>query len=1190
MNISGILEAFDQLPGFKSLLSEVTAGSVAEPLGLPPSVRPPTLARLFMSTRRTMLLISGRVESVPTWMQALESWLPPGVNLARFPEPTPLPYERGPWSNISRNGRLSVLTQLMKGQHPMLPHPESPLLVVTSARALLHHTLPRRRFVSATRLLRPNQIVDLEKLERAWLSAGYEPVSVVESVGQFSRRGGIIDIFPVGVERPVRLELFGDEIETIREFDPSTQRSLAADDTVALSIVVPPAREVLPTDAVSFGIKHERDLELSNESELPSWRDDIPMLASGVPTPHLEFYLPVIYSQPSSLLDYLPDGTPIVIDDCGELEASVADVHQHAGQVSQEHLDLPLDYPSPLIEWKDLIMQLGSRTVIELGEGREKERQVEGALANSFRPGPKLGGQVRPFLVELRKAQAHQERTVVVSRQAHRLAELWRKDSDDASALSTSSHITPVDSLPEMPSRGSTTFVQGSLAGGFTLENLDTADTESSSNGFLLNFLTDAEVFGWSRPVPRRTSRPRKVAPENYFADINPGDFVVHLEFGIGRFIGLVIRSIGGMQREYLQVNYKNSDVLYVPVHHADRLSKWIGTDDRIPVFHRLGEKTWRRTKAKAQKAVDELAEDLLDLYAVRETVRGYGFSPDTPWQGELEASFPYRETEDQMRAIAEVKADMERPFPMDRLICGDVGYGKTEVALRGAFKVVMDGKQVAILVPTTVLAQQHYNTFRERLKTFPVNVEMLSRFRTQARQEKIVRELSDGKVDVVIGTHRLFSADVIFHDLGLLIIDEEQRFGVAHKEKLKQLRTEVDVLTMTATPIPRTLYMSLAGVRDISHIDTAPEDRLPVQTYVGEAEDALMRRAILREIDRNGQVFFVHNRVQTIKQMVLKLSGLVPEAVIAIGHGQMSERELEDVMLRFVEGEIDVLVSTSIIESGLDIPNANTLIVDQADQFGLAQLYQLRGRVGRGVRRAYAYFFHRQWHRLSADARARLDIISSQTDLGAGYSIAMRDLEIRGAGDLLGAKQSGHIAAVGFDLYTRLLSQAVKRRRAEANGRKMPIELPEAVLIDLPIAAYIPTNYVPDTSLRLRLYRRMAVLESLEDIDNIAEELADRFGTIPDPVDNLLFQLRIKTLATAAGVSAVATEVGQLQIRLPEQNGSNRIRLQGSLGDKVRVSRKAIWLGRDLEEREWRILLVQILEKLGSIELVPVV
>jgi len=1183
MNISGILEAIDQLPAYKNLPEQVASRSITKPLGLTLSARSPVLAHLFSSGQRTMLLVCGRVESVPTWIQALESWLKPGGQLIRFPEPTPLPYERGPWSSLSRNGRLSVLTRLGEERNPGSPDSDAPLLIVTSARALLHYTLPRKRFTAATNYLQVDQNVDLEKLEKSWIDAGYEPRSVVETVGQFSRRGGIIDIFPMAADKPVRLELFGDMIETIREFDPATQRSIQSNSGSIRTVVIPPAREVLPSDAVPIGERLAQEPIEDGSDLLPSWRDDITMLTTGLSSPNLEFYLPIVYSDPSSLLDYLPGDTPIFIDDFSELKSAVSDVHEHARQIALEQQDLPLDYPCPLLDWERLEGELSSRSAIELSEGDHDAWHEDGALADSFKQGPRFGGQVRPFLMELRKAQTQRDRTIVVSRQAHRLSELWRNEVDDKSTLGFDQNVSLVDSISDLHEQGNITFVQGSLAGGFSLETAGGSKAKLQTNGVFLNLLTDAEIFGWNRPVPRRRSRPRTVAPENYFADIAPGDFVVHLEFGIGRFLGLVIRSIGGMQREYLQVDYASRDVLYVPVHHADRLSKWIGPDDRVPNFHRLGQKTWRRTKAKAQKAVDELAEDLLDLYSARETVRGFAFSTDTPWQAELEASFPYRETEDQMRAIGEVKGDMERPFPMDRLICGDVGYGKTEVALRAAFKVVMNDKQVAILVPTTVLAQQHYNTFKDRLKTFPVNVEMLSRFRTQARQEKIVKGLGDGSIDVVIGTHRLFSADVGFKDLGLLVIDEEQRFGVAHKEKLKQLRTEVDVLTMTATPIPRTLYMSLAGVRDISHIDTAPAERLPVQTYVGETDDALLRRAVLREIDRNGQVFFVHNRVQTIQTMRQRLSNLVPEAEIAIGHGQMSERQLEDVMLRFVEGEVDVLLSTSIIESGLDIPNANTLIVDQSDQFGLAQLYQLRGRVGRGIRRAYAYFFHRPWHRLTAEARARLEVISSRTELGAGYNIAMRDLEIRGAGDLLGSKQSGHIAAVGFDLYTRLLTRAVKRRKAEVSGKKMPVDIPEAVLIDLPIAAYVPTDYVKDTSLRLRLYRRMAILESLDDIDNIAEELADRFGPIPDPLDNLLFQLRIKSLATAANVSAVTSEVGQIQIRLPEQDGSDRIRLQRSLGDNVRVSRKAIWLGRELDESEWRVLLVQILEKLGS-------
>jgi transcription-repair coupling factor (superfamily II helicase) len=736
----------------------------------------------------------------------------------------------------------------------------------------------------------------------------------------------------------------------------------------------------------------------------------------------------------------------------------------------------------------------------------------------------------------------------------------------------------PTQSLPDLPAPGTLTFIQGALPEGFVLVRRD--DDE-----ILLDLLTDAEIFGWNRPAPRRWRSPRPIAPEARFADITAGDYVVHLEYGIGRFAGLVVRNIGGMEREYLLMEYANGDTLYVPAHHADRLSKWVGSDERPPNMHRLGEKSWTQAKAKAQKAADELADELLDLYATRETIAGHAFAADTEWQAELEASFPYRETEDQLRVIGEVKADMEESQPMDRLICGDVGYGKTEVALRAAFKAVMDSKQVAILVPTTVLAQQHYNTFYERLRPFPVKVEMLSRFRTQAQQERIVKNLRNGRVDIIIGTHRLLSDDISFKDLGLVIVDEEQRFGVAHKEKLKQWRTEVDVLTMTATPIPRTLYMSLTGVRDISIIDTAPAERLPVQTYVGPFDETRLKRALQRELDRGGQVFLVHNRVQTIDIIQKQIERLVPEARVAIGHGQMSERQLEQIMTDFDEGKIDVLISTTIIESGLDIPNANTLIVDRADRFGLSQMYQLRGRVGRGAKRAYAYFFHAPWRTLNEDARLRLETIAEQTELGAGYQIALRDMEIRGAGDLLGGQQSGHISAIGFDLYTKLLANAVKRRKAERKGEILPAELPEATLIDVPLAAYVPPDYVPDPALRLRLYRRMAMLGSLSEIDELAVELADRFGPIPDPVHHLLYQLRIKVLAERAQVTAVTTEAGQIKIRLLDLEGIDRFRLQRYLGESVRVSRKAIWMPRDLSTKEWQVTLVQVLERLASFE-----
>jgi transcription-repair coupling factor (superfamily II helicase) len=1070
----------------------------------------------------------------------------------------------------------------MEGQHPLLAADPAKVLIVASARALLHKTLPRQRFVSATRVVRAGQLLDLNKLIEGWQHAGYERASTVESEGQFSVRGGIVDIFPIGSELPARIELFGDEVETLRAFDPATQRSDDVTHVQLDHIVIPPARELLPGDAVALGARLQ-ELVVENESEIPSWRDDLPALAAGRAFPNLEYYLPPAYARPASLLDYLPKNTLVVFDDLAEYVAAAAEVHAHADQIANEQLDSPPDYPSPLFDWQPLTDTILDKQTLVLGDGREQPAELS-ELAECFQPGPRYGGQVRPFLMKLRSAKALEETTVVVSRQAARLAELWGEEQP-SSDVDDAANLDVQERLLKKPAAGSLSFVQGSLGGGFLLA----VEEQTHGGGLrgrervLLNLLSDAEVFGWSRPVPRRRLKPRRVAPETYFADIEPGDYVVHLEFGIGQFAGLVVRSIGGANREYLQVNFGTGDVLYVPAHHADRLSKWIGPDDRPPALHRLGERGWKRAKQKAQEAADELAEDLLDLYAAREMIAGHGFAPDSHWQGELEAGFPYQETDDQLEAIAQVKSDMERPYPMDRLICGDVGYGKTEVALRAAFKAVMDHKQVAILVPTTVLAQQHYNTFLERLRSFPVNVEMLSRFRTHARQERIIKGLRAGQIDIVVGTHRLFSDDVSFKDLGLLIIDEEQRFGVAHKEKLKQLRTEVDVLTMTATPIPRTLYMSLAGVRDISQIDTAPADRLPVQTFVGEWEESIVRTAILREIDRGGQVFYVHNRVQTIANVYLRLSQLVPEATIAIGHGQMSERELEEVMLRFVNGEVDVLLSTTIIESGLDIPNANTLLVERADQFGLAQLYQLRGRVGRGIRRANAYFLHPKWQGLTADAKTRLEVIAAQSQLGAGYNIAMRDLEIRGAGDLLGARQSGHIAAVGFDLYTRLLAQAVKRHRAARDGEELPADLPESVLIDLPLAAYIPQDYVPESSLRLRLYRRMATLDSLERIEEMAMELADRFGPIPDPVDNLLYQLRGKVLATQAGVLSVTTESRQIQIRLPATDGTSRLRLQRYLGSEVRVSRKGIWLGRGLTTREWQVILVQTLEKIAA-------
>jgi transcription-repair coupling factor (superfamily II helicase) len=1216
MNVSGLLDLLDQIPAFGQLARALTAEDEPRsllPLELAKGTRAPVVAQLYrrvaIPRRAPILLLTARVDTATLWHQALETWLPGGSQLLRFPEPTPLPYDRGPWSDRTRQGRLRTLTGLIGGQHPLIPAADTPPLVVSSIRAFLQKTLPKRRFIAATRVLRVGQTLDLDKTLSGWQEIGYEPVSVVETAGQFSRRGGIIDIFPVAADMPVRIELFGDEIDTMRYFDPTTQRSLLANDghDAPERAVITPAREVLPAAARAFA-EVWADEPLPDKDSLPSWRDDLADLRAGNVFPTLEYYLPLVYPRPATLLDYLPPEGLLIVDDWDELQTVAQELLDHARQIAEEQPDLPPGYQSSLFTWEEVSSELAWWQPPVLGEGQidgtTAEEPVYIELGEAFDPGPRYGGQVRPFLNQLKQARREGERVVVFSRQATRLAELWGEDggtlirtlepltqagdsdtSDTVDPVVTAidagtgrTGVTPLSALPDVPPSGSLTFVQGSLAEGFTL-------VRPEDHQVLLHLLTDAEIFGWSRPAPRRQRKARPTAPETFFADIKAGDYVVHLDYGIGQFEGLVVRNLGGMEREYLLVRYANGDTLYVPVHHADRLGKWIGPDEASPTLNRLGERTWTQAKAAAQRAADELAQELLDLYAARETIPGHAFPTDTDWQAELEAGFPYHETEDQLRVIGEVKDDMERPQPMDRLICGDVGYGKTEVALRAAFKAVMDDKQVAMLVPTTILAQQHFNTFRERLASFPVKVEMLSRFRTATRQRQIVQDMREGRIDIVIGTHRLLSDDVSFKDLGLVIIDEEQRFGVADKEKLKQWRTEVDVLTLTATPIPRTLHMALTGVRDISIIDTAPAERLPVETYVGEADDTRIRAAILRELDRGGQVFVVHNRVQSIHIVRKRLEKLAPEARIVVAHGQMSERQLEKIMVEFAEGKVDILLSTTIIESGLDFPNANTLIVDRAEQFGLSQLYQLRGRVGRATRRAYAYFFHSPWRSLSADAQARLETIAEHTQLGSGYYIAVRDMEIRGAGDFLGGEQSGHIATVGFDMYTRLLTKAVKRRKAEIRGETLPQELPDNVLIDLPLATYIPTDYVPDTQLRLRLYRRMATLDTLSEIDEMAAELADRFGPIPDPLHNLLYQLRIKSLAQMAAVNAVVTEAGQIRIRVPELGGMDRYHLQRYLGEAVRVSKSAIWLKKDRGTHEWQIELVQVLEKLRLFE-----
>jgi transcription-repair coupling factor (superfamily II helicase) len=1127
MNLSSDLRELSQ---YQHLLTQINAGKTLSGLGLPRSARLPVLATLQSDLNRPILLITDRADHALALFDELGFWVQSPRFL--FAEPNPLFYEEAAWGVSIRRSRLQTLTALAAHHLPFVQKQTNMPIVIASVRSLMTRTLPRRDYLKACKKLSVNQNIQPDVLIREWARIGYQRVNTVLEPGQFSHRGGLLDIWPSTELNPVRLDFFGDEIESIRQFDPASQRTIEKLE----NILITPAREFLQPEG--------------DTSENLS-----------------EFHIPLLHSQPASLLDYLPQNSLVLMDDISLVETMANEVEEQAVRFRKESIEegtLAPEFPVPYLPWSELNDDIHNMPCLELGHSTELIENNESVeLASCFGHDERFGGRLKPFIDYLAGLLEKGEQAFIVSRQTPRLHELWFEHYPNSEPANLE-------------------FIEASLTEGFTLQ------TNS-----LIHLITDSEIFGWERPQPRIRQKQAAETPESIYADLQTGDYVVHVDHGIGRFNGLIQRQLDGHEREYLTVEYDRGDILYVPVHQADRLTRYVGTEGGAPSLDHLGGQAWQETKSRVKEAVQKVAEDLLDLYARRQVVEGYSFSEDTQWQKELEDSFPYVETEDQKRAILDIKRDMERSRPMDRLLCGDVGYGKTEVALRAAFKAVMDGKQTAVLVPTTVLAQQHFETFSQRLAAFPVKVEMLSRFRTPREQTEILHKLALGEIDIVIGTHRLISSDVQFKDLGLVVIDEEQRFGVTHKEHLKKLRTEVDVLTLTATPIPRTLYMALTGVRDISNLNTPPEERLPIVTHVGPYSPRLVRQAILRELERGGQIFFVHNRVNTIDAMKVHLNKFVPEARVDIGHGQMPETQLAAVMHRFTMGEIDILLSTTIIESGLDIPNANTLIVDRADTFGLAQLYQLRGRVGRGAMRAYAYFFRHNKMSPTQEGQQRLEVIAENTQLGAGYSIAMRDLEIRGAGELLGTRQHGYIQSVGFHLYTRMLADSVRRLRKLAGDQlkmdlsqmdhvfgafNLPISMP--VNVDLPLAVGIPSDYISDQDLRLRLYRRIADLRDETELDALGSEFRDRFGQLPEMVQNLLYQMRVKLQAENAGLASVSWESGQILLKYAGPvDGSETMRLP-DLGNGIRGGKSAYWVTVAKDE-VWTVKLLDVLEEL---------
>ena len=1117
MSLAGIRTAALADPGLAELAAHRGAGS---PLVIAPRAAQPLAAAALGAP---LLVVTATGREAEDTAEALRALLP-DIGVAVFPSWETLPHERLSPSSDTVGRRVSILRRLA--------HPDAadPLLapigaLVTSVRGLLQPIAGGIGDVAPIRLHAGDEM-PLEDLVARLVDLGYERVDLVERRGQLAVRGGIVDVFAPTDEHPLRLEFWGDQVEEIRAFAVTDQRSL---ELAPHGLMAPPVRELLLTPAV-----RERAAALA--ASLPEVAELASALAQGQAKEGMEALTPVLVDRMDSLVDLVPARTAVVLCEPERIAARAVDLVRTAEEFlaaswhnaavgSATPIDLSGSSYADLAEREAAATARGLAWVAVSPLVRDAET-VEGEVIDlGIAPTQAYRGAADQALEQLR-AWASDGWAVALTAEGHGSADRLAEQ-----LAANGIPVTAASSLDAPPAPGVVTVTTARLAEGFTIAALRLA------------VLTEADIIGQrssTKDMRRMPSRRRRSIDP---LELKPGDYIVHEQHGVGRYVEMVQRTVGGADREYLVVEYASSkrgqpaDRLYVPTDQLDAVTRYVGGE--APSVHRLGGADWQKAKGRARKAVKEIAGELIRLYAARQATRGRAFGPDTPWQRELEDAFAYVETPDQLSTIDEVKADMQRPIPMDRLICGDVGYGKTEIAVRAAFKAVQDGTQVAVLVPTTLLVQQHFSTFSERFAQFPVKVAALSRFSTDAEARATIEGIADGSVDVVIGTHRLLTSSIRFKDLGLVIVDEEQRFGVEHKEHMKALRTNVDVLAMSATPIPRTLEMAVTGIREMSVIQTPPEERHPVLTYVGPYDDRQIAAALRRELLRDGQVFFVHNRVESIEKAASRLRDLVPEARIATAHGQMSEGALEQVILAFWEKEIDVLVCTTIVESGIDIPNANTLIVDRADRFGLSQLHQLRGRVGRGRERAYAYFLYDPDKPLTETAHERLATIAQHSDLGSGMSIAMKDLEIRGAGNLLGGEQSGHIADVGFDLYVRLVGEALAEHKGEAE-----VEAGE-MKVELPIDAYLPHDFIPHERLRLEAYKRLADATTDAAVDEVAAELTDRYGALPAPVEALLAVARFRVLARQAGLTEVVAQGQHVKLHPVELPDSGQMRLE---------------------------------------------
>ncbi len=1013
--------------------------------------------------------------------------------------------------------RLQVLEALVLGEKR---------IVVASIEALLCIQTPPAIFKESLIQIEVGQELPIDTLTRKLVGMGYERVSTVEGRGQFSVRGGIMDVYPMTRENPCRIEFFDDEIDSIRYFDALTQRS--TDNVSSLSI--PPARELVITKQVlEEGLARIEDdlskaLKKSKDEEDDALKDKISALLEdmkqGMYHNNLERYFPFFYPQGHILPDYMEPNALIVVDEPSRVSDRFTgweyEFMDHFAALLEDRQVLP-GQGKVFLPYGEFVGKLEdfNRVAFQALPKAVPNFSARAIYSFASRTIPSYQGKMDMLAEDLRFWRQRKYSVILFAGSQSRAKSLVTTLDDRGVEVVYSSDIKG-----HVP-KGQIVVLPGSISAGF----------EYPEGRFVI--VSDREIYGAGKHK-RATKAPAKKSKLDPFTDLKVGDYVVHETHGIGKYLGIETLVVNDQKRDYLNIKYGGTDRLYIPTDQVDIIQPYIGMDDKAPKLSKLGGTEWQKAKTKARQSVQKLAMDLVELYAAREAMEGYKFSSDTPWQRQFEDMFPYEETPDQNRAISDIKRDMESSRVMDRLLCGDVGYGKTEVAIRAAFKAVMDGKQVAVLAPTTILAQQHFNTFVNRFEDFPVKIQVISRFRTAAQQKDILKALKQGNIDIIIGTHRLLGKDVVFKDLGLLIVDEEQRFGVGHKETIKNLKKNLDVLTLTATPIPRTLHMSLVGIRDISIIETPPEDRVPVQTYVVEYNDSLVRDAIIREIQRGGQVYFVYNRVRSMERMAERLRELVPDIRIRMAHGQMSESILENVMLDFYDRKFDLLICSTIIESGLDIPNVNTIIIYDADYYGLSQLYQLRGRVGRSNRMAYAYLTYRKDKILSEVAEKRLRAIKEFTEFGAGFKIAMRDLEIRGCGNILGPQQHGHMTAVGYELYTKLLDEAIRKLKGEE------IQKPPEVTIDIKVNAFIDNEYIPQEGQKIEIYKKIAAIENLQDKYDVEDELLDRFGDIPSSVANLVDIAYIKALAGKFGILEITHRDREVIIRLSDAKAIN--------------------------------------------------